>query len=1090
MDRKCPTCGVVVDREHKFCFECGSLLHSQASPSLTRGSQPIQYTPRQLVERIFASRDSMEGERKVVTVLFADIEGSTKAIEGLDPEEASNRFRPVLQAMLDGVHTYEGVVNRLEGDGIMALFGAPIGHEDHAIRACYSALAIRENLAALGEHSLGVRIGLNSGEVLVRSIGNDLSIDYDASGSTVHIARRMEQLATPGTAVLTEATRKLAEGFVNIAPLGLQTVKGVSQPVLCYALRDSSKARTRWEIRSALGLSRFVGRDSELAQLRRCAEEALGGNGSTIEIRGDAGIGKSRLVHELISYDPIRSSIILDACASTLTQNTPYWPITRLLRKWFAILEADDEVEIKRKASRRLDALGNDVERFMPVVESLLDVSVEDQVWKALDPPARRSSIQNVLVELVARGAKSQPVTLVFEDVQWFDVETLVLIRILSSKLAGSRVVVLLTCRRDPDIRGTICEQSHLIDLQPLKSAEARRLLESVAPKGTLDAVDVEAIVQRAGGTPLFVEEIARSLSANLLPVRATEAVKPIETAADMPLAIRSIMAARLDRLAPHLKHAVQIASVVGAAFSLPLISKVLDASVADTTTMMEALQGAHIVLRSSAPPDVEYSFFHSLMHEVAYGSLTQPRRQAAHLKIMNSLERLYGNRAVEHVETLEYHAAQSAVWSKAFRYACGSGRKALDRCAFEEARGHFEKALQFAERGEPAADNVGDHIDALLSLRNIYNAVGQYKQVYACLDKAEKLAVEHRHGSLASIKSTRCQLLCVNGNLEAAIKDGKAAVELASAAANTAVVAAAATILGWAYQLNGSYQKTVDLLAPHLPLISSKLRHLRVGTGTVSAFALGITAQSHAYLGQFADARRLANQSAEIAGETGHPYDLGISNFARGHVAYIQGDHGQAITVLQEGLGVCLEKKMVGLLPWYYSLIGDCLCLEQDMGAATDMLEKAKEFGDRTGIYFAKAAALISLGQLEAQQDSVTVGEERVRAALEIVNRNAYHGLQVLAMRALGDIRMVRRDYGPETESLYHSALKTCTEYSMRPEVAHIQFRLARLLLGRGERERSRTLLERAVQLYGQLEMPSWQQKAKRFQAQVPWVT
>jgi len=452
----------------------------------------------------------------------------------------------------------------------------------------------------------------------------------------------------------------------------------------------------------------------------------------------------------------------------------------------------------------------------------------------------------------------------------------------------------------------------------------------------------------------------------------------------------------------------------------------------------------------------------------------------------MNSLERLYGNRAIEHVETLAYHAAQSAVWPKAFSYACGSGRKALDRCAFEEARAHFEKAVQYAERGEPTADIVGDHIDALLSLRNIYNAVGQYKQVYVCLDKAEKLAVKHRHGSLASIKSTRCQLLCVNGNLEAAIKDGNAAVELASAAANTVAVAAASTILGWAYQLNGSYQKAVDLMAPHLPLISSKLRHLRVGTGTVSAFALGITAQSHAYMGEFANAKRLANQSAAIAGETGHPYDMGIANFARGHVAYIQGDQGQALTVLQEGLVVCVEKKMVGLLPWYYSLIGDCLCLEPDTGAATDMLKKANDFAERTGIYFAKAAALLSLGLLEAQQDSVNVGEEHVRAALEIVNRNAYNGLHVLAMRALGDIRMVRRDYGAETEAFYHAALKTCANYAMRPEAAHIQFQLARLLFGRGERERSRVLLDTAIQLYSQLEMPSWQQKARGFQVQL----
>jgi class 3 adenylate cyclase/tetratricopeptide (TPR) repeat protein len=1061
-------------------------VDADVSPLRARSLQPIQYTPHQLAARILASRDSMQGERKFVTVLFADIVDSTQAIEGLDPEEASNRFRPVLQAMLDGIHQYEGIVNALLGDGVMALFGAPIAHEDHAARACYSALAIHENLIALGEKSLRVRIGLNSGEVLVRSVDNDLSINYDATGSTVHLANRMEQLAEPGATVLTEATRQLAEGFVNVLELGRQSVKGVREPILCYVLKDSSKARTRWEIRAALGLSSFIGRDKELAKLRDWTEAALSGNGGTIEIRGDPGIGKSRLIHELISQIPIRTSIILDAYASTLTQNTPYWPIIRLLRKWFSILEADDEAEIKRKARRRLSALGVDTQELLPVVESLLDVSIEDQGWRALDPPARRVSIQNALVDLVARGAKIQPVTLVFEDAQWFDVETLALIRILSSKLGESRAALLITCRLDSKATGTICENSHVIDLPPLKSAEARRLLEDVAPKGSLDAADLDSIVHRAGGTPLFIEEIARSFaeSRSLTSQGATEAVKMVPKT-DLPPTIHSIMAARLDGLAPRHKHVVQIASVVGMSFSRPLLSKILDTSAANTETLMKELQQAHIVLRSGAPPDVEYSFFHSLMQEVAYRSLTQRRRRAVHAAILNCLESLYAERTVEHVETLEYHAAQSEAWPKAFAYACKSGNKSLDRCAFEEARTHFERAVQFAERVETLQEIVGDFIDALLSLRNIYNAVGQYKQVYACLDKAEELAVRFHHASLASIKSTRCQLLCVNGNVEAAIGDGNAAVELASAAGNAAAVAAAATIVGWAYQLNGSYQRATGVLAPHLQLITSTLRHLRVGTGTVSTFALGITAQSHAYMGQFAVAKRLAGESVQIANETGHPYDAGIASFAQGHVAYLQGDHEQALEALQEALGVCVEKKMVGLLPWYYSLIGDCLCSKGATDAATDMLKKAHEVGERLGVFFAKAAALKSLGLIEAQLRSVSVGEEYVRTALDIARRNGYHGLHAVTLRALADVRMMRHDHGSETEAICRSALEICTQYGIWPEAAHVQLQLARLLSGRGEREPSRLFVDEAIQLYGQLDMPVWEKRAGAFRVQ-----
>ena len=258
--------------------------------------------------------------------------------------------------------------------------------------------------------------------------------------------------------------------------------------------------------------------------------------------------------------------MILEAGGSTLTQNAPYWPIARLLRKWFSILNPTTK---RRSGARRAAVFccaGDDMERLMPVCESLLDVPVEDQAWKALDPPARRASIQNDLVELVARGTRAQPVTLVFEDVQWFDAETQTLIRILSGRLEGSRAALLLTYRRDPAAGNTLCERSLLVDLHPLTSTEARRLLEDVALRGMLDAVDVDSIVHRAGGTPLFVEEIVRSLSAAASPVAplqaggARGAPRPVDTRTDVPPAIRSIMAARLDRLAPHLKHAVQIA--------------------------------------------------------------------------------------------------------------------------------------------------------------------------------------------------------------------------------------------------------------------------------------------------------------------------------------------------------------------------------------------------------------------------------------------------------------------------------------------------------------------------------------------------
>jgi class 3 adenylate cyclase len=393
-------------------------LATSAAASAAQQAAPVTYTPKYLAERILSARGSLEGERKQVTVLFADIAGSTELIEGLDAEQAAQRLEPALEAMMDAVHRYEGTVNKVQGDGIMALFGAPLAHEDHAVRACYAALAMQRAIKAYAEEMLHAhgfqmqaRVGLHSGEVLVRTIGNDLSMDYDAIGPTVHLANRMEQLAVPGTVRLTADTLHLAEGFVEVRPLGAVPIKGIGEPVEVCELVGAAAVRTRLEAAAARGLTRFVGRDSELQVLRRAEEQARHGEGQVVALVGEAGVGKSRLFHEFTHSHRVQDLLILEGRSVSYGQATAWLPVIELLRSYFRIEARDDARSVREKVTGKVLALGESLKSALPALLSLFDLSVEDAAWRMLDPAQRPGARWMRSRPCSSKRAKSNPLS-------------------------------------------------------------------------------------------------------------------------------------------------------------------------------------------------------------------------------------------------------------------------------------------------------------------------------------------------------------------------------------------------------------------------------------------------------------------------------------------------------------------------------------------------------------------------------------------------------------------------------------------------------------------------------------------------------
>src|SRR5262249_42815180 len=585
---------------------------------------PLTYTPPYLAEKILTSKSALEGERKQVTVLFADLKGSMELLANRDPEEARQLLDPVLERMMDAVHRYEGTVNQVMGDGIMALFGAPLAHEDHAVRACYTALAMQaavKQYAAEVQRSHGVpvqiRVGLNAGEVVVRAIGSDLHMDYTAVGQTTHLAARMEQIADPGAIVITPHTLALAEGYVEVRSLGPIPVKGLPDPLEIFELSGGGPARTRLQAAALRGLTRFVGRDAEVEHLRRVLGQADAGRGQVVAVVAEAGVGKSRLTHEFTHSHRVQDWLILEALSVSYGKATSYLPVIDLLKSYFKIGDRDDHREMRGKVLARVLGLDRALEPLVSPLLALLDVPVEDPAWPTRRPPQRGQRTLEAVKRRLLRESQVQPLLVVFEDLHWIDGETQALLDSLVESLGSARVLLLVTYRPEYEHRwGRKTAYSQLrLDSLPADSA-AELLAALLGPDPGMTPL-TQMLVKR--GNPFFLEETVRTLvetGALAGKRRAYQLTRPVE-ALQVPATVQTILAARIDRLAPEDKHLLQAASVIGKDVPYALLAAITERPEEDLRRGLEHLQAAEFLYETQLFPDQELTFKHALTHEV-----------------------------------------------------------------------------------------------------------------------------------------------------------------------------------------------------------------------------------------------------------------------------------------------------------------------------------------------------------------------------------------------------------------------------------------------------------------------------------------
>src|SRR6266542_3613381 len=744
----CAKCNAELPPDAAFCFACGQPL--SAAPGRPRVTSPDSYTPKHLAERILTSRGALEGERKQVTVLFADLKGSMELLAERDPEEARKLLDPVLERLMEAVHRYEGTVNQVMGDGIMALFGAPLAHEDHAVRACYAALRMQESVKRYADevrHSQGVairiRVGLNSGEVVVRAIGSDLHMDYSAVGQTTHLAGRMEQLADPGAILLTGETLRLAEGYVDAKLFGPVPVKGLAEAVDVYELVGAGAVRSRLHAAAARGLSRFVGRDTELAQLRQALERAGGGHGQLVAVVGEPGVGKSRLYWEFSHSHRSADWLILETSSVSYGKATAYLPVIDLLKRYFQIEARDDSRRIREKATGKLLALDRQLEPWLPALLALLDVPVDDPRWERLDPPQRRQRILDGVKRLLLRESQVQPLLILVEDLHWIDSETQALLDGLTESLPSARLLLLVSYR--PEYQHGWAGKTYYRQLRidPLPPESAADLLAGLLGRHPSLEPLKRLLTERTEGNPLFLEESVRTLveTGVLIGARGAHLLAKDVTGILVPATVQALLAARIDRLVPEDKRLLQAAAAIGKDVPLALLQAVAELPNDSLTHGLARLQAAEFLYETRLFPDLEYTFKHALTHEVAYGALLQDRRRALHVRIVEAMERLYPNRPAEQLERLAHHAFAGEDWARAVTYLREAGARASSRSLYRDAVVRFGQALAVLANLPDSAQTQQDQIDLHLATWTALWPLGEFDQVLTHLNEAERLA-------------------------------------------------------------------------------------------------------------------------------------------------------------------------------------------------------------------------------------------------------------------------------------------------------------------------------------------------------------
>ena len=1018
---RCLHCQSEVPPNANFCSCCGiRLATSEPRTTLTLGKPDRP--------------GLLEGEHKQITALFADLKGSTELVVGRDSEEAYRLLDPVLQCMLQAVSRFDGFISTLNGDGIMALFGAPLAHEDHAVRACYAALQMHELVKSYAEDvqrshgiAIQIRVGINSGEALIRMASSGGSTLYTAVGETVHIAARMEQAAMPGSTLITRSTLLLSERHLQVKRLGLFNLKGLTNPVDAYEIL-AAQGRRRLSSSTTRELGPFVGRQREIQQLKALWRQTVAEQGQAAALVGEPGIGKSRLVREFVRSCLRERCRVLECGSVPYGQSTAYLPLKELLATFFNVADGGDYQALREVVADKLGSLDSALQRYLPALLYILDIPTVDADWEQLDPHVRREKTSEALLQLLLAVSKVEPLLIVVEDLHWADSGTASFLADLLSCAAAARMMLLVTYR--PSFREQLPAPHSLteLELNPLPSDNVSDLLDTLLGLDESLRSLKAVLVERTAGNPFFVEESVKSIAESGTMAGAPGAYQltrqPIPVR--VPSTVQPIIAERIDRLEPVHKQLLQAAAVIGLNVRSALLQAVVELPEETVRLGVSKLLSAGYLQEISLLPDPEYSFKHVLIHDVAYESLLHERRRKIHGRVVTAIERLYHDRILEHVDLLSRHALQGEIWDKAVSYSDQAGRIAAAKSAHREAVVKFEAAIAALERMPRTRSALLQAIELRFSLRASLSPLGEFQRSLELLSEAEALATALNDESrLSRVFTFKALFFWSTGMQGHAIEAAEQALGLTDPTRDPAGNCLPRLFWGRALHARGNYTHAIRLFNEVIEATDLDRTNFLGMANLPSVSARAWLAWAMAEQGIFAEAQLRAEEAIDIGEVTNHLVSRIYGYMALGIVQLRSGRVDTAAITLERAYSLSHRADLNMAQATVAGYLGRAYTLTNRTERAKTVLSSAIRLAASMGLMVHQAVRLIHLAEAELQSNNLDLAMEVGESALKCAVAHHERGSEAWAEWLLGEILLRRPDIDGAREHHARAALR-----------------------------------------------------------------
>jgi class 3 adenylate cyclase/tetratricopeptide (TPR) repeat protein/ribosomal protein L40E len=1092
----CTKCGAENLPGDNFCDQCGQNLTQPSEPapkdfSFDEKLNKIQrYLPSGLTEKILSQRDKIEGERKQVTVMFCDLEGFTPLVEKLGPEEAYHIMDQVYELLIHKVYDYEGTVNEMTGDGIMALFGAPIALEDAPQRAIRSAMAIHREMAQFSDRVKGerkgipplkMRVGIHTGPVVVGTLGNDLRVEFKAVGDTVNLASRVEGLAEPGTTYVTDDTFKLTEGFFRFEALGEKEVKGKEEAINVYRVIGPSTRRTRFDVSAERGLTPFVGREREFELMLDGFKRAKSGRGQAISIMAEAGVGKSRLLYEFRKAVANEDATFLEGKCLSYSRGVAYHPVIDILKANFDVLEGDGAAEIREKVTRGLKILGLDEALTVPYFLELLSVEDSGIDKIPLSPEAKKDRIMEALKQIVLKGSEIRPLILAYEDLHWVDKSSEEVLKYVLENIPGARVLMIFTYR--PEFVHTWGGKSYhsQVTLNRLSNRESLSMATHLLGTEQIESALEEFILEKTEGIPFFIEEFMKSLRDLRIIERKDNTyriAKDIQTVT-IPATIQDVIMARVDSLPERAKVVLQTGSVVGREFSHDLINRVMALPEQELLSHLSALKDSEVLYERGIYPQSTYIFKHALTQEVAYNSLLLKKRKEIHEEIGEVIETLYSDRLEEQCEHLAYHYAHSANAGKAVQYLDMANQKAIRLNAMEEAKAYFDEAMAHLDTLPETEENRQRRISLLVNQWDAFFLLFMTSEYYDLLTRHEPMAIELGNQELLGALYSRMGNCDFGfGHFDQGIKTLTKAAQLCEAAGNAEDAGYAYTWLGWNHLYRGHYDRVLDVKEELLRTMEQRFNPRWYVRGLCGASRACIC------LGRWDQAVEEAQNALKVAEESS---DKSLVVFAAWtlSMAYVwRGELGRGIEY-----GELASQKAVTPADkaWAQRGLGWALCRAGEANRGIELLTAALAIVGPSRHMPTEIATTCILGAsywLAGEDDKA---RQTLEEALEMADRSGARYYVGWAQRLLGEI--VLKTNPAQAASHFEKSIAVLQEIKAENELALAYAGYGRLHKQQGKTAQAREYLTKALEIFGRLGTLIEPDKVRQELAQLPGV-